>query len=239
MQRSIALLPVGCTEAHGHLPPDTDTLIARAFCKLAGERVPAAVERPVEDGFCPSTCALAGTKVVRFAEVFREVAGRVHRLIEAGRRHIVLVNIHAGNEPVLRGVVGDVYVERGFPLFYFNPYTAFAQELDAACFPQGDNNLKECSLLHAGLAILGMEPIAGPPVDEEAERDPAVEKLRRFGTLGFTYRLAPQHVAGRAGALPQTGRRYLEQTAQRFAPLARAFEQYVERELSCRRETNR
>lgn len=234
MAERIALLPVGCVEEHGHLPADTDTLIARAFCELVKGRAEATVEAAIDEGFCPTTCALEGTQVLRFEEVFRQVTGRVQLLIEAGRRYIVIVNIHAGNEAVLRGVVEDTYVARGLPLLYFNPYTAHAEELNQVYFHERDNSFKECSLLLAGLEILGMKPIAEPTVDERAARDPLTERLRRAGVLGFSYRTPAQHVGWRAEASARAGRKYLEETAERFVPVAEMFKEYVERELSCR-----
>lgn len=239
MDERITLLPVGCVEEHGHLPRDTDTLIARAFCELVRKRMDATVERPVEGGFCPTTCALEGTQVLRFEDVFREVLARVRRLVDEGRRHIVMVNIHGANDEVLRGMVGDVYIERGFPLFYFNPYRAFADELNATCFFEKDNSYKECSLLLASLEILGRPRIAEPTMDDRMSRDLLVQELRRFGAVGFSYKLPHEHVGWRADASVAAGRRYLDETADRFVPVADMFKEYVERELGCREETGR
>jgi len=239
MNDRITLLPVGCVEEHGHLPPDTDTLIALAFCELVRKRTGATVESAIERGFCPTTSALEATQVLRFEDVFRGVLTRVRRLIDAGRRYIVMVNIHASNDEVLRAVVGDVYIERGLPLFYFNPFRAFAAELNEIYFFEKDNSYKECSLLLAGLEILGRPPIAEPTIDDARGRDLLVEELRRFGAVGFSYKLPHEHVGWRADASAQAGREYLDETADRFVPVADMFKGYVERELGCREGTGR
>jgi creatinine amidohydrolase/Fe(II)-dependent formamide hydrolase-like protein len=239
MNERITLLPVGCVEEHSHLPRETDTLIALAFCELVRTRMYATVEEPIERGFCPTTSAFEATQVLRFEDVFHEVSERVRRLVDAGRRYIVMVNIHASNDEVLKAIVGDVYIERGLPLFYFNPFRAFAGELDATCFFEKDNSYKECSLLLAGLEILGRPTMAGPSVDDARGRDQLVEELRRFGAVGFSYKLPHQHVGWRADASAQAGREYLEETADRFVPVAGMFKEYVGRELGCREAAGR
>jgi creatinine amidohydrolase/Fe(II)-dependent formamide hydrolase-like protein len=229
--RNIVLLPVGSIEEHGVLPLDTDTLIAQAFCVLAARKLQADVQPPISEGFCPTTCKLAGTKTLRFLEVYQSICDRLQELIAQDQNDIILVNIHGGNEAVLTAVVQDLYQENRCPLFYFNPYTAFAGELDALFFSGRDNSFKECSLLHASLEILEMARLPGPDVDEDMGRDSLTERLKKRGVLGFSYREPPQHIAWRAGATAQKGNRFLEATAERFIPVSKDFQEYVESEL--------
>lgn len=226
------LLPVGSIEQHGFLPLETDTLIARAFCELSADRFDVIVEEAVEEGFCPTTCALAGTEVLRFEEILNRVSGRVMRMIDEGRHYVILINVHGGNDSILTAVVQDTYIDRGFPLLYFNPYTAFANELNSVCFGGGDNSYKECSLLLAAMDILGKEPISGPPTDEVVQRDTLVENLKKAGMLGFSYEEPSQHVAWRSGATARAGREFLEATVTRFQAVVEDFQQYVENELA-------
>lgn len=229
---STVLLPVGCVEEHGYLPPETDTLIAQAFCELVRPKAEVIVEEPITMGFCPTTCDLPGTKVFGFQEVFDNVADKIKTLISKGCRHIIIINIHGANESVLTGVVQDTYLKTGIPLLYFNPYRAFATELDQVCFGGHDGSYKECSLLLASLEILGIKNIQGPNVDEKLRRDPLLERLRRVGVVGFSYKIPSQHVAYRVGADKQAGRDYLKQTAVRFVKVIQDFKAYVEQENS-------
>jgi len=229
--RKIILLPVGSIEEHGVLPLDTDTLIAQAFCVLVARKLQADVQPPISEGFCPTTCKLSGTKTFRFLEVYQTIANRLQELMAQDQKYIILVNIHGGNEAVLTALVQDFYQENPCPLFYFNPYTAFADELDALFFSDRDNSFKECSLLHASLEILGMAQFPGPEVDEEMGRDSLTERLKKMGVLGFSYREPPQHIAWRAGATAQNGNQFLEAVADRFVPVSKDFQEYVESEL--------
>ena len=105
MDERITLLPVGCVEAHGHLPPDTDTLIARAFCELLKPELNAVVAEPIDAGFCPTTASLPGTVFMPFRDVLARVLGRIQDLVNQGHRFIIAVNIHADNDSVLTAAV--------------------------------------------------------------------------------------------------------------------------------------
>lgn len=230
MDETVVLLPIGSVEEHGVLPPDTDTLIARAFCELVRTQCDALVDEPIADGFCPTTCKLAGTKTDRFADVFRRVSLRVESLIAQGRRCIILVNIHGGNDSVLTALVQDIYVIHGLGLFYVNPYRAFAEELDATCFGRNDNSFKECCLLLGSLEILTLPPVSGPGADEHRSHDALLGRLRQIGVVGFSYRSPADHVAWRAGASARAGRMYLQGCADRVAPAIEDFIAYTEGE---------
>lgn len=231
MHEQIILLPVGSVEQHGVLPLDTDTLIARAFCELVKSKIDATVAAPINKGFCPTTALLPDTVVVSFEDVLACVSGRIDDMIAQGYRYIIMVNIHGGNDPILTAVVQETYSQKGIPLLYFNPYRVFARDLNPVCFADADNSLKECSLLLASLEILAMEPIAVPSVDQEAKRNSLIEKIRKGGLVGFSYEQPLQHVAWRTKADARAGRAYMDQTAERFIPIANAFREYVKQEL--------
>ena len=228
----IVLLPVGSIEEHGYLPLETDTLIAQAFCKLAASRIYARVEEPIEEGYCPTTNKLVGTKVLRFKEVFDIVIQRIQHLIAKGNNYILIVNIHGGNDPVIIAVVQEIYIGNDFPIYYFNPYTAFAKDLDEICFGSRDNSFKECCLLLASLDILGRPPVSGADADEESNRDQLIEKLKKTGVPGFSYRKPSQHIAWRVEANAQAGHKFLEETVRRFVSVVEDFKIYMESELA-------
>ena len=228
----ITLLPVGSIEEHGYLPVDTDTLIARAFCSLLEQQMGVIVEKPIDEAYCPSTFLFEKTKANRFMNVFSFILDRVKALIESGRRYIILINIHGGNDAVLKAVVQEIYMSRQLPLFYFNPYFSFAGKLNEECFSLQDNSFKECSLLMASLEILSMQPISGPSSDECVNHDPSFLRLKKAGVLGFSYRQPCQHVAWRCAAKAEYGHKYFKETLELFLPLIDDFKEYVDNELA-------
>lgn len=229
---NITLLPIGCVEEHGYLPVDTDTIIAQAFCCLVSKQIGATVTEPITEGYCPTTFLLDGTEEHGFLDVFNIISKRVTALMEKGHRHIILVNIHKGNDSVIKSVIQETYIRNGTPLFYFNPYEAFSRQLNDRYFSGKDNNHKECSLLQAGREILSMALITGPAEDEYTSRDELVEKLKEAGTIGFAYRESSQHIAWRNDADIQSGRQFLEETARMFLPLVTDFKRYIDVELA-------
>lgn len=230
--KEIYFLPIGSIEEHGYLPLETDTIIAQAFCKLAASKICAKAEEPIEEGYCPTTSKLSGTKVFRFKEVFDIVVRRIQQLIAKGNSCIFIVNIHGGNDPVLIAAVQDIYMDNDFPIYYFNPYTAFAKDLDETCFGSRDNSFKECCLLLASLDILGRPPVFGSDADERVSRDQLIEKLKKTGVLGFSYEKPSQHIAWRVEANAEAGHKFLEETVRRFAPVVEDFKIYLENELA-------
>ena len=81
MGNRITLAPVGSFENHGHLPSNTDTLIAQAFCVLSAERLAATIAPAIEHGYCPTTFMLPDTDSLRFEEVFDRVTAVLRQLV--------------------------------------------------------------------------------------------------------------------------------------------------------------
>ena len=223
------LIPVGCIESHGLLPDDTDTLITKAFCMLASKKYGSETAEALTHGFCPSTHWLPGTKGGFFEDVFRDFRGGAAKFINSGRRYIVFVNIHSGNDAVLKAVVQDIFVRRAYPVMYFNPYTAFAGELDRKYFKGKDNNYKEISLLQASRGLLGLDAIKGPDKNQAQKRNLLVERLKKRSTVGFSYTEAAQHVAWRKGVDAAAGRKYLNKAVGRFGKALKDFKTYVDK----------
>lgn len=119
-ERTIALLPIGCTEPHGpHLPLDTDVTIAlaqsrRAVEQLAALGVHALVLPPIPYGVTNYTEGFAGRVTIRPGTLWALVEDVIEALQQEGLRQIVLVNGHLepAHVAVLRGVVLD-HASRG------------------------------------------------------------------------------------------------------------------------------
>ena len=107
----LVLLPMGCIEEHGYLPPETDTLIAQAFCRLCADRLQAIVAEPIECGYCATTCRLDGTKVFDFQTVLGKVQNRLSSLLSQHRHGIILINIHKDNDAALIAALQEVYIK--------------------------------------------------------------------------------------------------------------------------------
>ena len=109
----LALLPLGATEQHGpHLPLNTDSLFAAAFCGYASAKTGVPVLPTVEYGCSlghtdrwPGTVSLFPETVIA---TVREVAGF---LIRTGFKRLLIVNSHWGNVASLRCAIDRVRFE--------------------------------------------------------------------------------------------------------------------------------
>jgi creatinine amidohydrolase len=109
----LCLLPLGATEQHGpHLPLNTDSLFATAFCGYASARTGIPVLPTIEYG-----CSLGHTDrwpgtLSLFPETLsatvREVAGF---LVRTGFRRLLIVNSHWGNTAPLRCAIDRLRFE--------------------------------------------------------------------------------------------------------------------------------
>ena len=215
-------------ESHSLLPDDTDTLIAQAFCVLTSGKFGMETAETLTHGFCPNTNRLHGTERRYFEEVFSNFRAAAVKFIGSGKRYIVFVNIHGGNDVVLKAVVQDIFVRQAFPVMYFNPYTAFAGTLDNKYFDGRDNNYKEISLLQASCGLLGLDAVKGPGKNQAQKRDPLIERLKKRAVIGFSYTEAAQHVAWRKDADARAGRKYLAEAAVLFGRVLKDFKIYAD-----------
>jgi len=176
--RTVAILPIGCTEPHGpHLALDTDVTIAvaqteRAIESLAAVGVQAVMLPPLNYGLTNFTDGFAGRVTLRPGTLWAMLEDIVMSLEQQDVLQIVFSNGHLEPQHVeiLRGVAGD-HTERGkqraHVLFPDNTRRRWAATLGAA-FAKGD---------HAGAyessIVLAADPAA---VREEARRAlPAVD----------------------------------------------------------------
>lgn len=99
-ERSIALLPVGATEAHGpHLPLATDVIIAEAMCRAAAQRLSeaglvAVLAPPLAYTAAGYAAGFAGTISVRPETVTALVVDVCRGLARAGLRTVALASAH-------------------------------------------------------------------------------------------------------------------------------------------------
>ena len=147
--RTVAILPIGCTEPHGpHLALDTDVTIAVAQSQRAAERlaeagVTAVVLPPLSYGLTNFTDGFAGRVTLRPGTLWALLEDIVMSLEQQNVLQIVFSNGHLEPQHVeiLRGVAGD-HTERGKQraqvLFPDNTRRRWAETLGAA-FAKGDH----------------------------------------------------------------------------------------------------
>src|SRR3954468_17936592 len=109
----LCLLPLGATEQHGpHLPLNTDSLFAEAFCAYASAKTGVPVLPAIEYG-----CSLGHTDrwpgtISLFPEtLIATVCEVTNFLIRTGFRRLLIVNSHWGNTASLRCAIDRVRFE--------------------------------------------------------------------------------------------------------------------------------
>lgn len=222
-------IPIGAFESHSQmLPLGTDSFIAKAFCQEFVKVAGGMVLPPIDYSCCPHTDNLPGTIAVTHDDFKKYLTGICLALQKQGFRKIILINIHSGNDAIISVLVEEVFSQKGLRLFYFNPYKADAEKVDAQFFKGKDNSFKECSLLLAALEVLGEEGLLkrtlSRAVEEEKEGRPEIETLRRYGKVGFSYKKSSDHVAGRKDASLALGLKYLQAQVNTFKEIIPALE---------------
>jgi creatinine amidohydrolase/Fe(II)-dependent formamide hydrolase-like protein len=224
----IGILPVGSLETHGRsLPYGTDTLIAEAFaldfaCEVEGVVFPAFAY-----GFCPNTACFQGT-VSPPAQVLMPFLSAVCRDLVQICPKLVVVNIHNGNDAVIKTVVDDLFQTSGISLYYLNPYTFLGEE-DGGVFAGQDNSYKEAALLLASLEVLEAPHKSGflPDADECYTRPKDMQQLRRHGALGFSYPEEQAHIAARKDVDVDAGLRYFSMARAKFGELMKVWMRFA------------
>jgi creatinine amidohydrolase len=228
--RTIALLPIGCTEPHGpHLPLDTDVTIARAQALRAAERlreegVSAIVLPAIGYGITNFTDGFAGRITLRPGTLWALVEDVVTALEQQDVRQVVLSNGHLEPEHValLRGVAAD-HPERGRQraqvLFPDNTRRRWAETLGEE-FASGD--------CHAGRyetsLVLAADPTGVSPAAMRGLPAVRIDLLERIRAGARTFREAGAERAycGNPGAASAAeGRELVERLAAMIVESAR------------------
>ncbi len=113
--RTVAILPIGCTEPHGpHLPLDTDVTIALAQSRRAAEllersKIESVLLPPLAYGLTMYTDGFAGRVTLRPGTLWALLEDIVSGVEQNGVRRIVFSNAHLepAHVAILRGVAGD------------------------------------------------------------------------------------------------------------------------------------
>ncbi|OYR40815.1 creatinine amidohydrolase [Halorubrum sp. Ib24] len=112
---SIAVIPVGSTEQHGHhLPVATDALLADAVAHLGADRVtgdvPVLVTPPVWSGYSPHHQSFGGTITLGFETLLNMLEDVATSVLDNGFDALLLVNGHGGNSPLISAATSTIGV---------------------------------------------------------------------------------------------------------------------------------
>ena len=106
---ALVLLPVGSLEQNGcACPLGTDTIIGDAFSQRLAERTGAVVAPTIPYGQSEAFKAFPGTVWLRPDTLRRVVADVCRSLAASGFSHILVVNNHGRNEPVIEDAAREV-----------------------------------------------------------------------------------------------------------------------------------
>lgn len=219
----ILFLPVGSIESHGSsLPLGTDLLITQAFahvfaCKVKGLILPA-----IPYGFCPNTAAFKGTISPGAESLFNYLKEVCLSLKDS---KVIILNMHKGNDAVIKMAVDDLFHRYKKSVYYINPYTFLGVDIDHEIFTGKDNSYKEACLLQASLKILHNKIFSSyiSSEDEIVRKLPNLEMLRHEGMLGFSYPTEKYHIAGRKNADINKGMKYFKMAEEKIEKLVKAW----------------
>jgi creatinine amidohydrolase len=130
---NVVAIPLGSTEQHGpHLPLDTDTRIAEAFCEEAARRIAddvvALVTPAIPFGISEHHMRFPGTLSID-GETFVSLVSQIGRsLIRHGFDRFVLVNGHGGNQGALQLVAQKLRLDLGARYVFYFPEWSLAAE---------------------------------------------------------------------------------------------------------------
>lgn len=117
-ERTIGILPVAATEAHGpHLPPTTDCDIAEGHLSALAPHIAShidAVALPIERiGASREHAHLPATQSLSVPALIERWMGILRDFHAAGGRRVVLVSSHGGNTPAVDTVILEARAELG------------------------------------------------------------------------------------------------------------------------------
>lgn len=135
---SIAVVPVGSVEQHGHhMPVATDSILVEAVARLGAERVedsvPIVVTPTVWTGNSPHHLPFGGTISIGVRSLLDVLEGVADTVLENGFDAVLFLNGHGGNISTIgdaTSIVGDAHPEAQIlGLTYFQLAESFIHEV--------------------------------------------------------------------------------------------------------------
>lgn len=110
---AVALIPMGSTEEHGPHAPTGDYLIADEIAARVARASGDIVFPTIPFSYSEYFRNFPGTITLQAETFSRLVKDVVYCLLDQGFKHVVLLNGHKGNEPILLPLIRQIRRERG------------------------------------------------------------------------------------------------------------------------------
>ncbi len=124
----VTLVPMGSMETHGPQTPMGDYRITQEVALGIGEKTDSIVVPVIPFGYSDYFLKFPGTISLRTQTLFSLVEDVCLSLISHGLDHIVLVNGHDGNPPILEHVARKIKSAKGIILACISPFSFLTPE---------------------------------------------------------------------------------------------------------------
>ncbi len=231
-QCDAAFIPTGPIEGHGpHVPLGCDYYVASAVAKLLAEKSGGVALPPLPYNFSGGTSAFPGSVSIPIRTQVQVLMDIVRALWRQGFKRIFIVSIHGPNSMIVGTAVRTLFEEENIPAMFLNAW-AHAGEKARQRLPDADGAHIEAMLAYGAMKLLGkgdaipdITALEDVPAGELPE---PLQKLQRFGAVGFHYSDEMQHIPPRAGIDPDVGIEVLDEIAEALLPAVEHLGEYLE-----------
>lgn len=234
----IAVLPLGAHEQHGpHLPPQTDTLIAKglvdATISVLPDDLPATFLPTETVGYSIEHLGLGETRTLSYAEAIDRWIGITEMLHDKGIRKLLMLNAHGGNSPLMTIVAtearhrfGMLAVATSWTRFGLPPDTVSDRE-KALGIHAGEIETSVMLALYPDLVDMSKAQ-SYPSFQEDLYHD--AQLLRAYGPHAFGWKMRDLNPHGATGnaqaATAHTGRKLIDHSVSGILTLLRDIDAF-------------
>lgn len=134
-RRAAVLVPLASTEEHGPVSPTGDYLVTDAIAEKVARATGDVVSPVIPFGYSEYFRHYPGTITLQAETLRLLVRDTVTCLLDQGFRHVILLNGHKGNEPVLQVLIRQIRRERGLLVPIVSPHAfGLTKELHAELY---------------------------------------------------------------------------------------------------------
>lgn len=228
-----AFIPTGTIEGHGPIPLGCDSYIATAVAKLMAEKSGGVALPPLMYNYTGATTSFPGTVMVTIESQVAILKDIVRSLWRQGFKRIFILSVHGPNTIPIGTVVRTLFESERIPVVYLNPWDTAARILKDMGAGK-DEAWMEATLAFGSMKILGKEhaiPDVKAIKDRYAEAEnkdlpEEVQRVQRYGMVGYHYTHELQHQPPRSSVDPEFGVELLGKVAEALLPVVDDLEIY-------------